>query len=683
LEKENNSPLFFEARSPLISFTLGLAFGLLLVFYKVSLILAIPVLIFFFSCYKRISLKAFAILTLGFLTGFMLGWKSFSAEVKLPKKSFKLFFRVLKVEPYYHNSYRVVAESESLGRFEFFTKQRVFKPESLCLGYFKGLNVKRHFDVFSPELATILKSKGIKTRLFSLPKPSPVCKTSKGFSFEKLRYRLFVFSEALPPVSRGLFQALVLGVQRNMPRIYLEKLRNFGLYHQLAISGFNLAVLFGFFYFLAYFVISRVWENPLLPYQTIACILALPAAFFVLALSGFTPSATRAFVFLSLLVLAKTLFRNTTTLSVLFTTALMLLLFDPFLVGNISFQLSFLATFAILIGDRIFKRFTTNSSSFALRVLNAVFISFIVSVIICPLLILLSGKFPLGTPLNNLIAGIFWGSIFIPGALIIAVIALISYAPAYFLAKILGKLFIFYASLPFIEWTFIPSIPAGLFFVIYVLVLATFILINTYSSYGKALLVSLSLGLGSYLLFSFLNSKICQVIIYTGHRYSQVYITSQRRSWCLGRYCEKSFKMVSTLRKLGISLVKKLNKNDSLNCGELISAPGIFYWEFRGFTLGYVKSPIFSYTLPVEVLVSEKGWNRVKSIKEVKLKILPGRKRTYFIFPKSEYFLICDMEELKKGGMSLFFPFVPYIIEEGLCKRIEYQGVKHHGLRNL
>lgn len=62
-----------------------------------------------------------------------------------------------------------------------------------------------------------------------------------------MRYQIFRFSENLSSTAQGLIQALVSKVEYNIPEEYKDKLKNQGLYHQLAISGFNLAGLPKFF----------------------------------------------------------------------------------------------------------------------------------------------------------------------------------------------------------------------------------------------------------------------------------------------------------------------------------------------------------------------------------------------------------------------------------------------------
>ncbi|MBK8341084.1 MAG: ComEC/Rec2 family competence protein, partial [Flavobacteriales bacterium] len=66
-------------------------------------------------------------------------------------------------------------------------------------------------------------------------------------------------------------------------------------------------------------------------------------------LTGATPSVLRATVMCSLFVLAASLERRTEALNTLFGAAFVLLLWDPLMIGQLSFQLSFLAVLGIIL----------------------------------------------------------------------------------------------------------------------------------------------------------------------------------------------------------------------------------------------------------------------------------------------------------------------------------------------
>ncbi len=386
------------------------------------------------------------------------------------KEKIQVLTDIKRVDPYY-KGYLILATSSSTGDFIFKTKKKLFEPGQRCLLTFRIKKPKEYLNPFYTEKYRRLRLKGIQNEVILDKNIPPLCSLKSAWTLERIRYKLLEFSEKLPPLSKGLFQALVLGVRYNLPETYIERLKNQGLYHLLAISGFNLAILFGIFYSLAYFLLKH---TPLIktgyPLQNISYLLALPGAFFILLFSGFCPSALRAFAFLSLFVFTKLIFRSTSSIIILFLTAFLILLFQPYLIGNLSFQLSFLATLALILGNRIFnalfsEKFQENSIlQKALRfVLYSITCSLMVSFFVAPFILYINGKFPLAIVLNNLFATAFWSLIFIPLSIIIALLSFFNQGLAINLSHLLGALFNLYAKIPFFEVTYKPDVPVNLF----------------------------------------------------------------------------------------------------------------------------------------------------------------------------------------------------------------------------
>ncbi len=261
----------------------------------------------------------------------------------------KFLLKIEKIEPYYEG-YKIVAKVEGLGNIEFTSKLANFKPGLICEVTLIKKKWYERFNPFYPDEKEIYEIKGVEG-LFKLNEKEKIyCIEGRGNFFEDLRYRLFQFSEKLSPLAKGLFLALVLGVENQLPSEYLETLKTQGLYHQLAISGFNLAVLYGLLYKLFRFLLGY---TPLIkleiPLQIWAYLFSIPGAFIILVFSGFQPPTLRAFFFLLIYLTGKIFFRNTPSILLLFLTGALLLLFNPSLIGNLSFQLSFIATCRLLL----------------------------------------------------------------------------------------------------------------------------------------------------------------------------------------------------------------------------------------------------------------------------------------------------------------------------------------------
>ncbi|RLG12797.1 hypothetical protein DRN73_01480 [Candidatus Pacearchaeota archaeon] len=522
--------IFYE-KTPLFFFTTALILGLALSFYEIPLkffIILCLVFIFYFSYTNKIFktlwvVCVFVIFLFGtFYWNYLKKTKSFISSHTL-----ELLVYIKSIEPYYQK-YQVFADS-AIGKIRFQVDTLKFQPGDICLLNFQIPKSSEYFNPFFLEKKIKLLASGIQEELKLIKTSTPICKKDKRFDLETLRFKLILFSEKLPPLAKGLFQALVLGQESNLPSEYLEKLKNQGLYHLLAISGFNIAILYGLFYKILRFSLRF---TPLIkigyPIQNIAYILALPAAFLILLFSGFCPSAVRAFIFLILFVVSKILFRNTSALSILFLTILILLLIQPLLIRNISFQLSALATMGLILSDRIYKKYffkifpdlelNKKYLSILIAIFNKViyifFISLIVSIFIFPIILYINGSFPLGTPFNNIIATGFWSFIFIPFSIFIAILSLFSETLAIKLSYLLGIFFNFYNKIPFLEISYTPNIPVNLFLIwIFISLVFFFIIKNKFSKY-KFILINSIIFIILYFLISILYHKIFFITVF-------------------------------------------------------------------------------------------------------------------------------------------------------------------------
>ncbi len=514
-----------EFKAPIFIITSAFILGLFLSFYNFPIFIFILFILGYFTYtyfynknYFSLSLWLASVLIFYLAGSFY--FKNISGN-KFEKGKVELVAIINKVEPYYYG-YLNTAFSSSLGEFIFKTDKKYFYPGQKCLITFQ---IKESFDYlnpFSPEKKRILLVKGIEEELKFLKEKGFVCEKERSFNLEKIRYKLFDFSEKLSGTAKGLIQALVLGIEYNFPEEYKEKLKNQGLYHQLAISGFNLAILFGIFYQLFYHILKF---TPLIrigyPLQNISYLLALPGAFLILLFSGFCPPASRAFIFLTLFILSKLFFRNTSSLILLFLTASLILIFQPYLIGNLSFQLSFVATSGLIIGDRLYKVYFKDLipiSNIILKTINHIFylllISFTVSFFVFPFIIYINGSFPLTTPINNIIATFFWSFIFIPFSIFIAILSFLNENIALFSANILAYIFDWYIKIPLFEWVYKINLPINLTIFFLIISLLIFIFLNQLIKSYKKYFLWFAISFGFYSLIYYLYTKTFYILIF-------------------------------------------------------------------------------------------------------------------------------------------------------------------------
>ncbi len=145
-----------------------------------------------------------------------------------------------------------------------------------------------------------------------------------------------------------------------------ENFINSGIFHILSASGMNLTIIIGMWFFLT--------RNLKINYR-FSIISGILLILFYTCMTGFGYPIIRAFLMLFLVLIGKLIDRNTSTMALLFLVALIMLLYNPLGIFEIGFQLSFIATFALILSAKVF------SFNFKFKPLN-----YILSVCIVPVI---------------------------------------------------------------------------------------------------------------------------------------------------------------------------------------------------------------------------------------------------------------------------------------------------------
>lgn len=155
-----------------------------------------------------------------------------------------------------------------------------------------------------------------------------------------------LFLRTLPSPSSSLLLGMVFGIKETMPKSFIDDLRVSGVMHVIAASGMNVTLLGGFVSsFFAFFLNRRV-----------AFGLSILTIIFYVFLAGFEPSIIRA-ALMGILVFSSQIFgRQSLAIYSLFLAGFVMLLFLPFLIFDIGFQLSFAATAGLLYIRPLFEQ---------------------------------------------------------------------------------------------------------------------------------------------------------------------------------------------------------------------------------------------------------------------------------------------------------------------------------------
>jgi competence protein ComEC len=252
-------------------------------------------------------------------------------------------------------------------------------------------------------------------------------------------------ASALPEPQAGLLTGILLGDESGIAPELKEAFTRVGASHVVAISGFNMVIVSG--------IVLRVLSGLFRGSRTVVMLNALSVIAVYSLLVGASPGVLRAALMSSLLVIGSQLNRKAFVPTSLAIATLLLSLFDPNVLLDIGFQLSFFAVLGLsLFADPLSFRFrrlldkylpmrvATDLHSFLNEPL---IVSIAAQITILPLIILYFGRLSLvALPVNLLIVPVQ------SAVLLLGMAGAVAHA----FIPVVGTL-IFWAELVFISWT--------------------------------------------------------------------------------------------------------------------------------------------------------------------------------------------------------------------------------------
>lgn len=155
---------------------------------------------------------------------------------------------------------------------------------------------------------------------------------------------------SVPGDAGAVMGALLIGERGKVARETEELFARTGVNHILSISGFHVSVVASAIFFLL-LTAARGSAFLMLRFnlRRFLLLLALPVLFLYLVLSGGAPATTRSVIMIAVYILALFLERESDPVHSLMLAAFLILLAQPTDLFDISFQLSFLALWGILV----------------------------------------------------------------------------------------------------------------------------------------------------------------------------------------------------------------------------------------------------------------------------------------------------------------------------------------------
>ncbi|MDR1476322.1 MAG: ComEC/Rec2 family competence protein [Holosporales bacterium] len=147
----------------------------------------------------------------------------------------------------------------------------------------------------------------------------------------------------------GVASALLTGDKSPITSEIRDKFINSGTAHILAISGLHMSlvasVLFSIFFRIS---LCMRWFSKRINAKKVAAFLTILFTFLYLSISGFSPSATRAFIMTTICLIGIMFGRGVLSMRSVAIAAFLILLFDAGSLFLVSFQLSFCAVVALI-----------------------------------------------------------------------------------------------------------------------------------------------------------------------------------------------------------------------------------------------------------------------------------------------------------------------------------------------
>ncbi|MCW3070220.1 MAG: ComEC/Rec2-related protein [Bacteroidetes bacterium] len=136
--------------------------------------------------------------------------------------------------------------------------------------------------------------------------------------------------------------ALMLGYSDKLDAEILSAYSGTGALHVLSVSGLHVAIVYVVFNWLLFFL-DKVKRG-----NIIKAVILILLLWFYSALTGLSPSVLRAATMFSFIIIAKAFNRYTNIYNTLAASAFVLLAFNPFLIMEVGFQLSYIAVIGIV-----------------------------------------------------------------------------------------------------------------------------------------------------------------------------------------------------------------------------------------------------------------------------------------------------------------------------------------------
>ncbi|WP_431198666.1 ComEC/Rec2 family competence protein [Mucilaginibacter sp. P25] len=198
------------------------------------------------------------------------------------------------------------------------------------------------------------------------------------------------------PNAIAVASTLILGYKADLSEDVLQAYSKTGTIHVLSVSGAHVAIIWALLAFMLNFL------NRFGPGRVIKAIIIIPIIWYYAMLTGFSPAVCRAAVMISTVIIGKTYNRYINNLNILAISAFILLLYNPLLITDVGFQLSYLAVAGLVVLQPVVYKWFTFSNKWIDKLWALCSVSIAAQVITFPLSAFYFHQFPVYFLFSNL-----------------------------------------------------------------------------------------------------------------------------------------------------------------------------------------------------------------------------------------------------------------------------------------
>lgn len=227
---------------------------------------------------------------------------------------------------------------------------------------------------------------------------------------------------------KSIAEALLIGYRDDLDRDLVQAYSNTGVVHIIAISGLHLAMIYGLIAWL-----FQIFGNSkkIKIIKAIVVIITLWAFTFI---AGNAPSIMRSAVMFTFIVIGEVIERKVNIYNNLASSAFLILLFNPFSLWDVGFQLSYSAVFSIVLFSKRIQRGLYVQNRLLRNLWELCSVTLSAQILTLPFILYYFHQFPILFLASNLIA------VPLSGFILYAELFLLLVSPISFLATYAGKI---------------------------------------------------------------------------------------------------------------------------------------------------------------------------------------------------------------------------------------------------